>query len=73
MQSNCFPIASKTGFCPDIIKNNYNGFLFDVKAGYQEVMQLIEMADLKTIDVRKTALKYSWENCSAKIDALFLE
>ena len=73
MLSNCFPIASKTGFCPDVISDGYNGFLFDVDADYQEVIRLIKLADKKTIDVRKTALEHSWKNCSEKIDTLFQE
>ena len=73
MLSNCFPIASKTGFCPDIISDGYNGFLFDVDADYLEVIRLIKLADSKIIDVRQTALEHSWKNCSQKIDKLFLE
>ena len=73
MLSNCFPIASKTGFCPDVISDGYNGFLFDVDSDYSEVIRLIKLADFKTIDVRQTALEHSWKNCSQKIDKLFLE
>ena len=73
MLSNCFPIASKTGFCPDVISDGYNGFLFDVDSDYSEVIRLIKLADSKTIDVRQTALEHSWKNCSQKIDKLFLE
>jgi len=73
MLSNCFPIASKTGFCPDIILDGNNGFLFDVDADYSEVIRLIKLADSKTIDVRQTALEHSWKNCSQKIDRLFQE
>jgi glycosyltransferase involved in cell wall biosynthesis len=73
MLSNCFPIASKTGFCPDVILDGKNGFLFDIDAEYSEVIKLIKLADSKTIDVRQTALEYSWKNCSQKIDKLFQE
>ncbi len=73
MLSNCYPIASRTGFCPDIIKHGVNGLLFDINADYHEVIKLIKLADLQKIDVRASALKYSWENCSKKIDDLFLE
>ena len=73
MLSNCFPIASKTGFCPDVISDGKNGFLFDIDAEYSEVIKLIKLADSKTIDVRQTALEYSWKNCSEKIDTLFQE
>ena len=72
MLSNCFPIATKTGFCPDVINHGQNGFLFDTDANYKEVIGLIEQADSKTVDVRATAMEYSWENCSKKIDQLFL-
>ena len=73
MLSNCFPVASKTGFCPDIISDGNNGFLFDVDADYSEVIRLIKLADSVTIDVRQTALEHSWKNCSQKIDTLFQE
>lgn len=73
MLSNCFPITSKTGFCPDIIKHGVNGFLFDIDADYTTVMRLINLADSENSDIRDTALEYSWERCSKKIDQLFLE
>ena len=73
MLSNCFPIASKTGFCPDVISDGKNGFLFDIDAEYSEVIKLIKLADSNTINVRQTALEYSWKNCSQKIDKLFQE
>ena len=73
MLSNCFPIASKTGFCPDIIEHGVNGFLFNTDADYQTVMDLIQQADAKKLDVRASALNYSWESCSKKIDQLFVE
>lgn len=73
MLSNCVPVASKTGFCPDIIKHGENGFLFDIDASYKDVIPLIEDADTIKIDIRETALEYSWENCAKKIDQLFLD
>ena len=73
MLSNCFPIASKTGFCNDIINHGINGFLFDTNTNYQEVITLINQADSIQTNIRETVLAYSWENCSQKIDGLFLE
>ena len=73
MLSNCFPIASKTGCCPDRISDGKNGFLVDIDADYSEVIKLIKLAESKTIDVRQTALDNSWKNCSQKIDRLVLE
>lgn len=72
MLSNCFPIASKTGFCPDIIQHGKNGFLFDIDTPYTVVKELINQADKKSVDVRATAIAHSWENCSKKLDGLFL-
>lgn len=72
MFSNCVPVASKTGFCPDVIKHGKNGFLFDIDTDYKEVIELIKKADDLKSDIRSTALPYSWENCSKKIDELFL-
>ncbi len=72
MMSNCVPVASNTGFSPDIITHGENGFLFDTNANYKDVMPLIEKAYLLTTNVRETVLEYTWQNCSKKIDNLFL-
>ncbi|TYP70458.1 glycosyltransferase family 4 protein [Aquimarina intermedia] len=72
MMSNCVPVASKTGFCPDIITHGQNGFLFEIDADYQEVVKLIEKAFLCKTEIRETVLQYTWENCAKKIDNLFL-
>ena len=70
MLSNCYPIASRTGFCPDIIEHDVNGFLFNTDASYEEIIPLIDRAANKTNDVRASVLAHSWENCSKKIDQL---
>ncbi|TVZ55375.1 glycosyltransferase involved in cell wall biosynthesis [Lutibacter sp. Hel_I_33_5] len=72
MLSNCFPIATKTGFCPDIIEHGKNGFLIDLDITYKEVIPLIKEADNIKFNVRETVLEYSWEKCAKKIDTLFL-
>lgn len=72
MMSNCVPVVSKTGFCPDVVSHGENGFLFDIEAGYHEVVPLIEKAFLLQKDIRETVLEHTWENCSKKIDKLFL-
>jgi len=73
MLSNCVPIASKTGFCPDLIQHGKNGFLFDIDANHEKVIELIKQADTLTNNVRETVLEHSWENCAKKIDELFLK
>ena len=71
MLANCFPIATKTGFCPDIIEHGKNGYLFEIDANYKTVIELINKADTHSNNVRDTVLDHSWQNCSLKIDNLF--
>lgn len=73
MLSNCIPISSKTGFAEDIITHQKNGYLFDIDSDYRVVKNLIDEACKNTNDIRRTAMPYSWKNCSTKIDSLFLE
>ncbi|ALJ04388.1 hypothetical protein APS56_04195 [Pseudalgibacter alginicilyticus] len=72
MMSNCVPVASNTGFCPDLISHNVNGFIFNTQATYKEVIPLIEKAFELDTDIRSTVMPYTWENCAKTIDALFL-
>jgi glycosyltransferase involved in cell wall biosynthesis len=72
MMSNCVPVASRTGFCPDLISHGENGFLFDTDSNYPEVIELIEKAFLLKANVRDTVMDYTWEKCSKTIDNLFL-
>jgi len=71
MLSNCFPIVTNTGYGPDVVQHNKNGFIFEANTSYENVMSLINEADSRTIDIRATALQHSWENSSKKLDVLF--
>ncbi|MFB9058134.1 glycosyltransferase family 4 protein [Mariniflexile ostreae] len=73
MMSNCVPVASRTGYCTDLINHGENGFLFDVDAEYKDVVPLIEKAFCLDTNVRQTVMPYTWENCAKTIDALFLD
>jgi glycosyltransferase involved in cell wall biosynthesis len=67
MMSNVVPVATKTGFAPDVIRHGENGYLCDIHASIAHVNELIDRAlELKT-DVRNTVLKYSWKNFSKQI------
>lgn len=72
MMSNCVPVASKTGFAPDLIQHGKNGYLFELDATYKDVVPLIENAFKIKDDVRKYVMPYTWENCSKTIDGYFL-
>ena len=70
MMSNVVPVASRTGFAPDLITDGENGFLFEPGAPAEAICALIERAfDLDT-DIRTTVERYSWDNLAARILAL---
>jgi glycosyltransferase involved in cell wall biosynthesis len=67
MMSNAVPVASRTGFAPDLIRHGSNGFIFDLDATPAEIAELIESAFSLTGDVRATVERYDWNNFSAEI------
>lgn len=68
MLSNVIPVASKTGYCTDIIQHGENGFLFDpTKDSVEHVVSLIEKALLLKGNVRKYVEDYSWKNYGKQI------
>lgn len=72
MLSNVVPVASRTGFCPDLIENGVNGFLFNSNTGAYEVIQLIEKAFAFQINVREKAEPHSWERYGKLVSELFM-
>ena len=71
MLCNLVPVASKTGFCVDIIKHGENGFLFELDAKAEEVVPMIEEAYTLTTNTRQSVMDYTWQKSAAKIDHLF--
>ena len=71
MLSNVVPVASRTGFCPDIIRNGENGFLFNIDANVEDIKILIEKAFELKSDVREGIEKHSWKIYGKKIGELF--
>jgi glycosyltransferase involved in cell wall biosynthesis len=73
MMCNAVPVASRTGFAPDLIRHGENGFLFDVEAGASTIAPLIDSAfALDDTDVRATVLDYSWDRFAQRILTLGL-
>lgn len=70
MMCNVVPVASKTGFAPDIIVHGENGFLFDVDATAESVCNLIEQAYQTRTDIRKTVEHLTWSNFSLAVQQL---
>lgn len=72
MLSNIVPVASNTGFCPDIIKPGENGYLFDpINDPVEKVSEYIEEAFKIDTNIRKYVEDYSWEQYGNKLTQLF--
>jgi glycosyltransferase involved in cell wall biosynthesis len=61
MMSNIVPVASRTGFAPDLIESGKNGFLFDVDADVSVVASLVEKAYELKGDVASGVQQYTWK------------
>lgn len=67
MMCNAVPVASRTGFAPDVIRHGRNGFIFDLDASAVEIAELIDAAYSLPGNVRKTVELYDWDNFSASV------
>ncbi|MEH1766257.1 glycosyltransferase family 4 protein [Nostoc sp.] len=70
MMCNIVPVASRTGFAPDIITHGKNGFIFDIDSPYEVVCELIEQAFNIQADISKTVDNLTWENFSLQVQKL---
>jgi glycosyltransferase involved in cell wall biosynthesis len=73
MMSNIVPVASRTGFAPDLIKHGRNGFLFDIGSPVQLIGDLITEALALKTDIRATVEHLSWRNFSQQMNAVMAE
>jgi glycosyltransferase involved in cell wall biosynthesis len=64
------PVASRTGFAPDIIKNNENGYLFDIDAEVLDICKLIDKAMNinNDVNINQSVENLSWSTFAQKID-----
>jgi glycosyltransferase involved in cell wall biosynthesis len=69
MMCNAVPVASRTGFAPDVIEHGRNGFLFDVDAPAELVCSLVEQAYTLAGDVSATVQHCDWKGFSARVRA----
>lgn len=67
MMSNAVPVASRTGFAPDVIRHGDNGFIFDLPADVDGVCDLVDRAYRLGTDVAATAMEYDWVPYAARI------
>lgn len=72
MMSNLVPVASNTGFAPDLIQHGTNGFLFSAdRPCTHEIVDLIRQARRLQGDIRASVLAYNWDNYAAAHHKLF--
>lgn len=67
MMSNAVPVASRTGFAPDLIRHGENGFIFDLDASPSTIAKMIEAAYALQGDVRATVEAFDWDRFSAEV------
>lgn len=67
MMSNAVPVASRTGFAPDIISHGQNGFIFDLDASSETIAEMIEAAYDLPGNIRQTVENLTWDNLSSAI------
>jgi glycosyltransferase involved in cell wall biosynthesis len=61
MMCNAVPVASRTGFAPDIITHGENGFLFDVDAPASTIARLVDRAFHHRADIRSSVVHLTWD------------
>jgi glycosyltransferase involved in cell wall biosynthesis len=73
MMSNVVPVASRTGFAPDLIEHGQNGFLFDVESPVALISEYIEKSFSLQNDIRATVQHLSWTNFALQMNAILAE
>lgn len=64
MMSNVVPVATRTGFAPDVINHEVNGYLCDVGSTTEQVASLVRKAIANRSNVRATVDHLSWRRFS---------
>ena len=72
MMANCVPVASRTGYAPDVIDDGRNGFLVDVGAPGAVYAERVEaaFAVAPDVDIRATVDHLTWDAFAAKVLAI---
>lgn len=71
MMSNAVPVTTRVGFCPDLINDGVNGFLFDATDSVDHIISLIEKAFTLSNNVNDTVAHLTWKNFSSNIIQYF--
>jgi len=71
MLCNIIPVVSRTGFGPDIVTHEKNGYLFEIDADCRTVINLIRKALKNKSKPRDDVITFSWQQYGQKLDELF--
>src|SRR5690606_20308965 len=61
MMSNVVPVASRTGFAPEVIAHGKTGFVCDTDAAIETICRYIDQAYEIRADVRRTVEHLTWD------------
>ncbi|HYE89235.1 MAG TPA: glycosyltransferase family 4 protein [Vicinamibacterales bacterium] len=67
MMCNAVPVASRTGFAPELIRHGDNGFLFDVDAPATTIAELVRRAFDTRSDVRSSVAHLTWDRFAGQV------
>jgi glycosyltransferase involved in cell wall biosynthesis len=67
MMCNVVPVASRTGFAPDLISHGANGFLFDVDAPAATIAGLVQLALTHDADIRASVAHLTWDRFAGRV------
>ena len=72
MMSNAVPVAAATGFAPDLIEDEKNGFLFPPGAPVATVAALVESAHSVQVNVRRSVEHFTWDRFASQAQELLV-
>ena len=70
MMANAVPVATRTGFAPDLVRHGENGFLCEPGASVEVFAELVDAAYGLDADVRATVEHLTWDAFAQQVLAL---
>lgn len=67
MMANAVPVATRTGFAPDLIDHGRNGYLCPVDPPVETLAELVEAAFALEADVRSSVEHLTWERYANQV------
>lgn len=70
MMCNLVPVATRTGFSPDVIRSGENGYLFDADVSSADIAELVEKAYRLDGNIRASVVHLSWRRFAEQLESL---